>query len=696
MEGIHHDTYDDLAKAAKLGCRICHHLQQFRNRGGADEAGELMRPFTTYVFQWTGVAIRTKASWLNGTSEYYAMDVDLHISDAGPAPRWWPRFIRGVKRDLKKEPWNVREALFGASRCPGSTGDPKVLNLGLKWLESCQHHHTACQAVDQDRQKDYYPARLLDVGTLHSNKIRLVTTNLEQPDQEHRYATLSHCWGTNPSFIRLTTENLPQLTSSLTLQSLPKSFVDAIVSCRRLNIRYLWIDSLCILQSGPGAEEDWQRHVGKMDVIYANCVLNIGVVHASKPEQGAFVERNASLIQTTFVYMHAEKKFYNKSQGTSVRFHRGSGIGIEETRVEDGIRSARTPTDLQDGSDVRLVTVLVEAHDHYHYLGDQPLWKRGWVFQERLMAPRMLLFGSDRIYWRCHERLLNEYLPHGRPPYRESSSWHATYPFSLPDILHPHKLRDWRETLDNYQQWYQIIDHYSEADLTFPEKDKLAAISAIARRFDLLIPGRYWAGIFESDLHYGLLWNQVDAHKGVARLKQLDWSLSIVLDQDPSDSYRAPSWSWASVNGRTWAPIWQSREDPQTTSSIENVSIVLKDAKNPFGQVISAELTISGRLILLSDLVEGWTRCPNNEYSKDLEPGALDEKLFGLFIMDVVRRRHEGYERNKPYCFQVYGIILSQVHENTYQRRGGFSAERPVDGSPFPVQGSECRTVLIV
>jgi len=75
-------------------------------------------------------------------------------------------------------------------------------------------------------------------------------------------------------------------------------FRDAIVVCRHLKIRYLWIDSLRILQSGPGAEADWQRHVSEMHVIYANCVLTISITHASHPEQGAFVDRDVSFLDT--------------------------------------------------------------------------------------------------------------------------------------------------------------------------------------------------------------------------------------------------------------------------------------------------------------------------------------------------------------------------------------------------------------
>jgi hypothetical protein len=197
-KGNHHDTYDDLVKAADMGCKICLYLQNLREMYGADEVGEKLRPFTTYRFQvWDlsgpdashEIAIRSKVSWLinpmNG-------NVDLHISKPCPAPIWWSRFVQGVERDLEVEPWNVREDAFGTRHIPKGTGDPEVLKLGLEWLDTCRNYHPLCQAVERARPKDYFPRRLLDVGTLHSNQIRLVTTNLETLNQEEQYATLSH------------------------------------------------------------------------------------------------------------------------------------------------------------------------------------------------------------------------------------------------------------------------------------------------------------------------------------------------------------------------------------------------------------------------------------------------------------------------------------------------------------------------
>jgi hypothetical protein len=73
------------------------------------------------------------------------------------------------------------------------------------------------------------------------------------------YAALSYRWGEKSSHLMLTPTTLAQLTNGMKLSDLPKTFDHAITAILRLGISSLWIDSLCILQSGPGHEEEWQE-----------------------------------------------------------------------------------------------------------------------------------------------------------------------------------------------------------------------------------------------------------------------------------------------------------------------------------------------------------------------------------------------------------------------------------------------------
>ena len=78
------------------------------------------------------------------------------------------------------------------------------------------------------------------------------------------YAALSHCWGkVRP--LTTTSTNLNQHLISIPLSSMPEMFQDAVIASRELGIRYLWIDSLCIIQDSV---EDWELECSKMGRVY--------------------------------------------------------------------------------------------------------------------------------------------------------------------------------------------------------------------------------------------------------------------------------------------------------------------------------------------------------------------------------------------------------------------------------------------
>ncbi|KAH8600698.1 heterokaryon incompatibility protein-domain-containing protein, partial [Bisporella sp. PMI_857] len=75
---------------------------------------------------------------------------------------------------------------------------------------------------------------------------------------------------------------------------LPKTFQDTILVAQRLNISYIWIDSLCIIQDSA---EDWQAESAIMGQIYSNCTLNIAAAGASDGSVGLFFERDIRLVK---------------------------------------------------------------------------------------------------------------------------------------------------------------------------------------------------------------------------------------------------------------------------------------------------------------------------------------------------------------------------------------------------------------
>ncbi|KAF2122646.1 heterokaryon incompatibility protein-domain-containing protein, partial [Lophiotrema nucula] len=144
------------------------------------------------------------------------------------------------------------------------------------WYRKCRTHHNKCRgttsrgqiAVDELHS---LPLRVIDVGPREStNDPRLVDTT---GFSKGHWVALSHCWGDlefHP--LKTTRANVNEHMRSIPFSTLPKTFVDAIVVTRALSLRYLWIDSLCIIQDD---EEDWRTQSREMGVIYEHAVLTV-------------------------------------------------------------------------------------------------------------------------------------------------------------------------------------------------------------------------------------------------------------------------------------------------------------------------------------------------------------------------------------------------------------------------------------
>jgi hypothetical protein len=119
-----------------------------------------------------------------------------------------------------------------------NTGSESALQFLDRKLVECRASHIQCGA--QAVNTVYLPTRLTDVGEPGNENICL---RERQRLLKVAYVALSHCWGRLP-MITLNAGSEPLLRSGFKIKALPQTFQDAIVVCRRSNIRYLWIDSL--------------------------------------------------------------------------------------------------------------------------------------------------------------------------------------------------------------------------------------------------------------------------------------------------------------------------------------------------------------------------------------------------------------------------------------------------------------------
>ena len=192
-EGHHYEYVQDFLSAVEAGCYICAILLEGIQHRGCVVSNSLSyaRPFLSYDKQdsaeWYHPSLFFKCSAIYiWTTLIITLTPARDFSTSTSIP------------EFRREP--PLEARGVDNLICHSTGDEEVTKRAQWWLEKCRRTHITC---DRYRNPRYYPLRLLD---LSGDFTRLILSNVEEP--RGAYATLSHCWGPNPSHITLTADNL--------------------------------------------------------------------------------------------------------------------------------------------------------------------------------------------------------------------------------------------------------------------------------------------------------------------------------------------------------------------------------------------------------------------------------------------------------------------------------------------------------
>lgn len=151
-----------------------------------------------------------------------------------------------------------------------TTGFPECLALGTFWLQKCIQQHTTCDRPALVSAEEMRPSCLIDVGTFEQDTLRLCL-RADFPAYL-RYATLSHCWGVIQDRVHLTQRCLEAWQTVIPNEALMSTFKDAVIVTRNLGMRYLWIDSLCIIQD---SKSDWLYESSRMSNVYKYAHCNI-------------------------------------------------------------------------------------------------------------------------------------------------------------------------------------------------------------------------------------------------------------------------------------------------------------------------------------------------------------------------------------------------------------------------------------
>ncbi|KAF9735146.1 hypothetical protein PMIN03_007382 [Paraphaeosphaeria minitans] len=390
---------------------------------------------------------------------------------------------------------------------PGSSAFFDILKL---WLSDCDLNHQDCHVGT----KRAFPTRLVDVGTSADPELRLMDTREEKPT-DHRYIALSHPWGDTKRYPPFNTvrkdvtgekRDVESFKERIPYEELPATFRDTVDSTRALGIRYLWIDSICIVQ---GPDGDFSEEAKKMEDVYS----------------GAFCVLAASRAQ----HQH------------------------------DGFLQARPRPDY---------ATLIGPGGHPYYVCHATdnftedvlqgsLNQRGWVLQERALARRTIYFTEAQTYFECGNGIRCETM----------TKMHNTMADFLGDPNFPTKAMRTESRALKISYFQDLYKTYSRLSFT-RDDDRPFALAGIEKRLQVAYSTRGGYGIFDDGpdgglFHRSLLWKRSDEEKdsseeptehkrGAMRLINFPFERNILV----------PSWSWMAYTGgiEYTDPPWRSAD----------------------------------------------------------------------------------------------------------------------------------------
>lgn len=385
---------------------------------------------------------------------------------------------------------------------------------------------------------------------------------------------MSYCWGPREDAraqLKLTTETCEEYRRAIPLSIMTPVMRDTVLVCRALQIRYVWIDALCIMQDKLS---DWEEQSYQMSEIFGNSWLTICTIRSSSCLEG-FLKR-AGPCETS-----PSLSYYTSRTDPDAK---GSYI----------LRRIQTPPGVPGGIPFSMRAPL--SRD----LMVSRWNERGWVFQEKNLSPRKAFFGSTMAHFQHRNATRSQSgCVHDEGSVAAAVQFLSRFPLDLSvDAIAGRG----RHAPDS---WYAVAEFF--AGLQWTERlDVFPGLSGIARRFRDVTGSRYAAGLWEDDLHCGLLWRTTHwdrrTHEeiGPAALRQLLGLLS-------RPQQLAPSWSWA---GRDNFEQFLCSDRLNTRCRVRThlrpeyrliESRIQVDGANPLGRLRNASLLLSGRVLSLPE-----------------------------------------------------------------------------------------------
>ena len=343
------------------------------------------------------------------------------------------------------------------------------------------------------------PTRVIDLGPPGESatpKIFVTSKKLG------KYIALSYCWGNDVKHeIKLKNSTYMAMLDSIDEVRLTKTHQEALRVARNLGFRYVWIDALCIIQDN---EKDWETESSRMTDVYGNAELTLAAGRVRESTRGFLEHQTISALKP--------------------------------------YRMEYDPSTPPPASQSECYISLPRSHN----IG--PLQERAWCFQKGILSRRSLVYGADQISLQCQQRV---YWEDGHAEEVPANSDRRIV-LGGPGI----QIRDMAETKEAVLlRWYFMLIEYTGRNM-FDPHDVFAALMGLAKAVQQSVRCRYLAGLWEDDMIKGLLWVGRCSVLPVGLPEKKYHPLKRPLERNTKKPHllgqlaiRAPSWSWASVEG---------------------------------------------------------------------------------------------------------------------------------------------------
>ncbi|RYP40505.1 hypothetical protein DL767_001634 [Monosporascus sp. MG133] len=407
--------------------------------------------------------------------------------------------------------------------------------------------------------------------------------------------------------ITTTLKNVNQFIDRIP-EPLPNTFTDAIHTTRALGIRFLWIDSLCIIQDSP---EDWVEQAPRMADIYGKAYVTLSADAAGNCNEGFLSNSQrhySTAVPVPWSSVGENGKIWVRERGSLA--HNLPLHGWEDVQPQCRLHMGQA----HDNYDQDVQYILRKVCRQNHAVKSK-LSTRAWVFQERALSPRTVFFGKGEIGWECRSRISCEC--------SDGNMRHRRVPSLIKQA--PHQMI-----------WAKIVEQYTRLNLTVPE-DRLTALSGLAEARHSSTRQRYVAGMWKGELKQSLHWK---------------WSSTGVELR----SYIAPSWSWASVACHINADSSRRMSHASDDMDLGDWSVLGVKRRlagpSPFGNWSPGSHLIMKGLLVPVEFIDkhGATIVPTGDNttsppqiwiawdSKDREARAMQERNIASFVFFITTR----------------------------------------------------------